>query len=376
MGVVIGWDVGGVNTKAAALSIADGRVVGQELRSRYFEIWHDRRALVAVLRSIAAELPAADVWVATMTAELSDAFQTKREGVGFVVGALAEAAGASRLAIFAVDEAFLAPEQARAEPLRVAAANWAATARLIAREHPNAILVDVGSTTADVIPIVEGRVAAQGLTDPERLLTGELVYTGAVRTPVGAVVQSAPLWGGWCRVSSEHFAIAADVHLLLGNLQPEDYLCDTPDRRGKTPAEAAARLARVVCADVEMLSPAEIHAIAAYVADRQIDQIAAAIRQVMSRRVGREGPNPPAPFPPREGGVIGGVAAGNHKPQTINHKPRPAIAAGLGAFLARAAAERVGLPVVDLAATLGAEGSAVAPSVAVARLWAAAEGWL
>ena len=68
----------------------------------------------------------------------------------------------------------------------------------MARSVPTCVLFDVGTTSADLIPIVNGQVVAQGRTDPERLLSGELVYTGALRTPAEAVAPTgSPL--GWKR---------------------------------------------------------------------------------------------------------------------------------------------------------------------------------
>ena len=152
----------------------------------------------------------------TMTAELADCFTTKREGVAFVLDAFHTAFPAIDPWVYGVDGRFRSAAAARKQPLEVAAANWMATATLVARSIPDALLLDVGSTTADVIPIVAGRVAARGRTDPDRLRTGELVYTGALRTPVCAIVRSVPLCGRLCRVAAEHFAVAADVHLWLG----------------------------------------------------------------------------------------------------------------------------------------------------------------
>src|SRR5258708_22250709 len=122
-------------------------------------------------------------------------FRTKREGVAFVVDAVTAAFPSSRVRVFAVDGRFVDPDEARANPLAVAAANWSATATFVAREHPDALLIDIGTTTTDIIPIVGGIVAAKGRTDPERLASGELVYTGALRTPVEAIAGHVPLGG-------------------------------------------------------------------------------------------------------------------------------------------------------------------------------------
>src|SRR5690348_15637130 len=170
-------DIGGANTKAAWLHEGALRTV-----SRPFEVWRDRDALAAVLREVAAEVAArpADAIAITMTAELSDAFRTKREGVGFVLDAAQAALGSPTVLTTAGE--LVDVDEARARPWDVAAANWVATALAVAGVHPDALLVDVGSTTADVIPIAQGRVAATARDDLGRLLAGELVYTGVLRT--------------------------------------------------------------------------------------------------------------------------------------------------------------------------------------------------
>lgn len=328
---VVGWDIGGANTKAAL-------AVGESLRAvtRPFPIWEDPGGLRRVLSEIAAELGPADAMAVTMTAELADCFGTKREGVGFVLDALESTFPDTPLYIFAVDGGFRSVEEARGVPLTVASANWAATPRLLARQNPDALVIDVGSTTADIVPIVRGELAVCGMTDPERLASGELVYTGAVRTPVCAIARTVPLRGQRCRVASEFFAQAGDAHLWLGHLSERDYVGRTPDGRGVSREEARARLARVVCADASMLAGHEITAMAEYLFERQVRQIAAGVRQVQAR--------------------LGKRA------------PRGAITAGLGSFLARAAATRAGLESHDLAAGWGEAASGAAPAVAVARL--------
>jgi probable H4MPT-linked C1 transfer pathway protein len=332
---ILGWDIGGANVKAAWLEW-DGGIRTLHTASRPFEIWRRKEELGETLCSVAAELPPARSMAVTMTAELADAFRNKREGVNFVLDALADAFPGAALRIFKVDGTFVSPAEARADHLAVAASNWAATAHLVARHVSAAVMVDVGSTTTDLIPIAAGRVIAHGRTDPERLLAGELLYTGALRTNVAAVVQHVPLWGGECLVAAEYFAITGDVYLLLGELSPQDYSCSTPDGRPPTAQFAAERLARVVCADAEMLSRDDILAIAGAVAEAQVAQVAAALQRVAARLERRA----------------------------------PAIVTGLGAFIARRAAERCGLETLDLSAIVGVEPGNVAPAVAVAWLLA------
>jgi probable H4MPT-linked C1 transfer pathway protein len=305
MGGVIGLDVGGANTKAVWRD-------GDRLRAvtRPYEVWRDRDGLVAVVREVVASAAGGPVdrVALTTTAELSDAFRTKREGVAFVLDA-AEAALEVPLAVLTTAGELVDVEQARARPLEVAAANWVASALAVAAVHPDALMLDVGSTTADVIPIASGRVAAAGRDDLGRLLAGELVYTGALRTNLAAVAPRVPVAGGWCPVASELFAISADVHLVLGHIAPGDYTCSTPDGRPADAGHARERIARLVCADVEQLGADAIEAIAAYLHAQQVAQIEAAARRVSDA---------------------------------------PVVPLGGGAFLAREVAGRLGRPLLEM----------------------------
>ena len=330
--MTIGWDIGGVNTKVAR--VAGGDVLAA--LGRPFELQRAPDRLAALLRELAREIGAESpaLHAVTMTAELSQMFRTKRQGVAFVLDAVETAFPADEIRVFAVDNRFLSPGEARLQPLAVAAANWSATAHAIAASHADALLIDVGTTTTDIIPIVRGAVAARGWTDPDRLASGELVYTGALRTPVEAIVAGVPYAGGTAAVSAEGFALAGDVHVLRGALDPRDYTVPTPDGRPATPEFCAERLARTICADSETIDPEGVSQIAAAVAEAQIARIGSAMLRILER-------HPPL---------------------------RTAVVTGLGAFLADAAARRAGLQVVPLAAELSAAGARCAPAAAVALL--------
>jgi probable H4MPT-linked C1 transfer pathway protein len=304
---VIGWDIGGVNTKAAR--VANGTALAA--RNEPFEIQRAPATLASRLEGIASALGAekGDAHAITMTAELSQYFRTKRDGVSFVLDAVAHAFPGARTLVYTTEGRFLDFAAARAAPLLVAASNWAATAALVATHVSDAILIDVGTTTTDIIPIAAGRVAAIGHTDPERLLSGELLYLGAVRTPVEAIVHRVPLHDGLAGVSAESFALSGDIHVWRGELAPEGYTAPTPDARPATRDFAGERIARVVCADRELLDDSDIDRIAAFVADTMIARVAASITGVRDRHPHLD----------------------------------TAVIAGHGAFLARAAARRAGL---------------------------------
>jgi probable H4MPT-linked C1 transfer pathway protein len=333
----IGWDIGGVHTKVVRRA-TDGTLTA---RSRAFAIEHEVALLGVLLEEMSQAVGAgeSDRHGVTMTAELSQAFRTKREGVEKILDVVEKALG-QHAGIFATDGRFLTIADARQNPLAVAASNWAATAMMVARTCPDAILIDIGSTTTDLIPIVGGQVAARGKTDPERLASGELVYTGVIRTPVEAITGTLPWQGSTIGVSAEGFALSGDVYLWLGQIATEDYTAPTPDRRPATRPFAGERLARVICADREMLEEDEITELARNIAEEQVERVAASLRSVLGRH------------------------------PTI----RQAVVTGIGDFLGAGAARRVGLEVRSLAEHLGPDVSRVAPAAAIALLLSESNG--
>jgi probable H4MPT-linked C1 transfer pathway protein len=305
------------------LRTEDGRFAEVKAAVEYFPVWKDPEKLVGVLSALKEKVSRnaeVDGVGLTMTAELSDVYQTKREGVLHVLGCAAEAFAGLPVFVLDVDAALRFMDEAKSEPLSVAAANWAATGWMVAQLVKTCVVVDVGSTSTSIIPVVDGSVSAVGKTDLEKLIVGELVYTGSLRTNVAAIVGGVPLRGGVARVSSELFAQSGDVHLVLGKIGKGEYTTETADGRGKTRREALSRLARVVCADSEMLAEQEIVEIAKYVYARQVEQVAEGLSQVYSRV------------------------------KSIATEEVPVVVTGMGKdFLARAAAQKIGAgEVLDL----------------------------
>ena len=330
--MVIGWDIGGANIKVARAHANRLR----EVRSVPFAIQHTPQALMPTLQRLVRELgaPPSEAHAVTMTAELSQYFRTKREGVCFVLDAVASAFPTAAVHVFTVTGNFVPPEFGRDHPLDVGAANWAATATLLARNCSNTVLIDVGSTTTDIIPICQGIVAAQGRTDPDRLRSSELLYLGAVRTPLEAVVHNIPLEAGMAGIAAEAFALAGDAYVWLGELHPDSYCAPTPDGRPATREFVRERLARAVCADREMLADSAISAIASHVATAQLNRTAQALAQVLRR----------------------------------NPSITRAVTAGVGSFIAERAALQCRLTVTPFSAIHGLDAHRSAPAAAVALL--------
>jgi len=268
----------------------------------------------------------------------------------------------------------------------VAASNWHALAQWIARhvvaDSENLRLVlDIGSTTVDVIPVVGRRVATTARCDSERLRMRQLIYTGVGRTPIAAILSSATFDGVHWPLVAERFATSDDAYVVLGIVPAADPKCsdspppacsmwpdappsecssrpdapppeslrqrhsrygpaaDTADGRPRTVSAARARLARMLGEDSERLKHGEVDSLARQVIDRQARQVAQAIAENL--------------------------------PALSSSDERPLIMiSGHGLPLARAAVAQLPQEVdcVNLSERISSGAARCAPAVAVARL--------
>jgi probable H4MPT-linked C1 transfer pathway protein len=336
--LVIGWDLGGVHVKVAAVS--QGRLLAAT------QTPYQLRQGLTVLDTAFTGLP---LWAqaparhaVTMTGELSALFDDRTKGVAALTDwATRHCRG--DVTIYGGRAGFLPPGQAAAHAGDVASANWHATAAFVASRLENALLIDIGSTTSDLIPIEDGRIVGVGYSDAERLASGELVYTGVVRTPAMALAERVPFAGRDVSLVAEHFATIADVHRLLGTLPAEADQHDTADGRDKSLLSTRARLARVVGQDAADAPDHVWHDLAAHLAELQLRRLHDAAARILSCR--------------------------------RHAHPPPIVGCGVGRFVAEKLAARMGLTYRDLSELVPAKAgsadywvSSCAPAVALACL--------
>jgi (4-(4-[2-(gamma-L-glutamylamino)ethyl]phenoxymethyl)furan-2-yl)methanamine synthase len=335
---VVGWDIGGAHLKAAraersriiaAVQVAAPLRLGLE---RVREAFAEAKALIG---------PAEHQFV-TMTGELADTFTSRAEGVANLSALAVQELSPSHVMIYAGRAGFVAAGDVTKHVTDIASANWFASATILSRSIGACLFVDVGSTTADIVPVANNIVAARGYTDAERLAMGELVYTGMVRSTLAATCARVPFAGSWTQLFNENFANMADVHRILGSLPEGADQMTTADGRAKTVAASQARLARIVGCDAGDADAPVWKALAQYFAEAQIRAITDGAMLVLSQ---------------------GRLPA-----------DAPVVAAGIGVGLVREVARRLSrecvefATLVDVAPSVRAAGASAAPAMAVAIL--------
>ena len=337
--LITGLDLGGAHLKAAQVT-TDGRVV----RALQFPcaLWRGLDRLEAALAEAAAALVPEGPVAVTMTGELVDLFPDRRAGVEALLATLAAAWPDREPAVWAGAKGFVAREAV--VPDEVASANWLATAALVARRVDQGVLVDLGSTTTDIVLLADGRPAAGATSDRDRLAAGELVYVGLTRTPVMALAAEAPFAGRRVPLMNEFFATSADLFRVLGQLPEAADQHPAADNGEKTVAASARRLARMLGADLGHAGMSDWRRLAGWLAQALLRRVEDALALQLSR------------------GIVADTA--------------PLIAAGCGRFLVGRLAGgrpcRDILELIDCDPAAAAWAATCAPAVAVALLLAEA----
>lgn len=316
---LIGWDLGGAHLKAAQLD-AGGAV------DRVFQVacplWQGLDRLHAAIDAAISDLGPAPRHAITMTGEMADLFPSRDAGVLGLAAAMRRQLPGAALEFFAGERGFVPEAAVAAHASAIASANWLASAALVAARLPSALFVDIGSTTTDIIPVAGGRVRAAGRDDYQRLVSGELVYSGVVRTAVMAVTDAVPFGGDRVPLMAEYFATMADAYRVLGELPDGADLHPTADGGPGDASSSRRRLARMIGRDLNSATEGDWRALAVALRAAQLERIMAAV----VRQVDRAGLPAAAP-------VVG---------------------AGVGRFLVRDLAQRLHRPYVEFGELLSA----------------------
>lgn len=288
---IVGLDIGGANIKAANI---DGQIF-----SHAFPMWQEHQKLPAALKALASQMECEPELIGlTMTAELADCFDTKAEGVRFVIDAVVESFPSAGVRVWMTGSEFAEPEDAAELPELVAAANWHAQATWVARSIPegSAILMDVGSTTTDIIPLHHGWPISEGLNDRDRLFSGELLYLGAYRTPLCAVLKTVTIGDQSGPVAAEVFATMADAAVVCGLADEQPDVTETADGRPLTRHFSLSRIARMLCCDRTELADQQIVSIAEQAVEAAAGQISDCLSRVFRRLKSEAGEDGFAPI--------------------------------------------------------------------------------
>jgi (4-(4-[2-(gamma-L-glutamylamino)ethyl]phenoxymethyl)furan-2-yl)methanamine synthase len=316
----IGLDIGGANIKVAHTNGWSNCLD--------FPMWKQPNLLASALGEALEQAPPFVGVGLTMTGELADCFQTRAEGVATILDQVTTVLPAQLVRVYSVNGTWLSVGSAARSPWMVAASNWVALAKFMAIKFckGRSLIVDIGSTTTDIIPISDDQIAIDATTDSQRMQCGALVYTGVERSNVAAISRTVPLFGKSCPLMNELFATSRDVHLWLGDIEENPNCHQTADGAPATRSHARFRLARVVGEDGSTLADSDIDAIANQIRHDQTLLIARGMEQVVNTAWAQKGPA-------SKKGRASKVTGNSEEPSTGGFLPDQILVSGHGDFL-------------------------------------------
>lgn len=332
-----GWDIGGAHLKVSRCDQHGQLISSIELPC---PLWQGINGLADSLHEALDQLGNhKDRHFITLTGESADCFANRQQGVTDILNTVAEYLLSENCLVFSQYQSWLDLTVAKQHWQQVASMNWLATASWLAKHYSDALLIDIGSTTTDIIAITNGQPQLQAFTDQGRLQSGELVYSGVIRTPLMALAQQIPFAGQLQKVANEVFATSADIWRLLDKL-PDNISDRSADGQSWQKANCRQRLARMVGSDAENYPDSDWQQLAQWYSQQQIQQIYTSCQQVINSQISLT-------------------------------TQAPIIGAGIGRFLATEIAALTARPYLDMADLQVGESAAIAaPASALALL-----GW-
>jgi probable H4MPT-linked C1 transfer pathway protein len=334
---ITAWDIGGAHLKVARCS-AEGEVLAAiELPCA---LWQGIETLQQAIQQAAQMLHnTTDQHYLTMTGELADIFADRQSGVRDILSCVQKCLPDQTLVVFS-QQGFLTVDEAKQRWQSVASMNWLASVQWLALAHKDALFIDIGSTTTDIICIENAQPQLTATDDYGRLASGELRYTGVIRTPVMAVSSQAFFQGKWLTVAAEHFATMADCWRLVKQLEADALHDNSADGQGWQIIDCERRLARMLGTDRDQGNTCQWQQLATWFTEQQTQQITNSCLQVLSAH-------------------------------SLPDKA-PIIGAGVGRFVAQQIAIRLHRPYIDFSMNLPCPISTItanyAPAVALALL--------
>ena len=247
---VLGLDIGGAHLKASLIEKNNNKLSLLDIDSFETPLWKGTDCLSKKLKVLKKDwkIKKSTEVCCTMTGEMADIFENRKSGVKLILNNLKKNF-CSDINAYST-KGFLEKSEIKKNNFFIASANWHATASLISRVIDECILIDIGSTTTDIIPIKNNKVLSPFYSnDSYRLRIGELVYLGVNRTPVSSIKNRFKFKGTYRNVMRELFANTSDVFRVTRQLDENFDFYPACDGKKKDVNASQQRLARIIGLD-------------------------------------------------------------------------------------------------------------------------------
>ena len=178
----LGIDIGGAHIKIVGLDQSQNICL---VKYRKCYLWKNPKKLkqeIAFINSLSNNKNI--ICGVTMTAELCDIFPDRLTGAKIILNECKKI----KFKTFLYSKSDKVFEKLQSNNLsNLISMNWHSIGKYLTNFVKNALIIDFGSTTTDFICIKNGKIMNKAFNDFKRLSSGEILYTGLIRTPLFAI---------------------------------------------------------------------------------------------------------------------------------------------------------------------------------------------
>jgi len=244
----VGLDIGGAHVKAVGIDQY------KKINFIFYEkcpLWKDFVLLEKTLYKLLKYLDSRKATFGiTITAELSDCFVNRTNGAKLIYK-LCKKLGIKFYFFSSKNKNF----EKKINFSDICSMNWLATGEYIKDKINEAVVIDFGSTTTDIIIIKNQRIVNRHFSDFDRINNCELIYTGCTRTPLFAIAKKIVVNSNEYNLIPELFSTTADLYRVNKLLNKNLDLFDSADNRSKSKLNSLKRISRNFGVDFEKKNP-------------------------------------------------------------------------------------------------------------------------
>ncbi len=201
----LGVDIGGAHIKIIGLD-KSREICLVEYRKFYF--WEEYKNFhneIDYINSLSIKNIKCAI---TMTAELCDVFENRKEGFEFIKN---ECQRIKFNYFFYVNKKNNFSRIEDSSHKDIISMNWHSMGKYLKNIFSDAILIDFGSTTTDFVHVKNGIISNKFFDDFSRLNNNELIYTGVIRTPIFGLQKAINYKGMEFKIIPEQFSTTGDL---------------------------------------------------------------------------------------------------------------------------------------------------------------------
>lgn len=272
----LGIDIGGAHLKVIGI---DKNNKVQFVDYSNCRIWEDIRLLkekfVCLSKTFGNESIKCGI---TMSAELCDNFKSRKHGA-LILTEKCKHLKFNNFFYVKSSKTFLKEPKFK----ELISMNWHSVGRLFEKKVENAIIVDFGSTTTDLICIKNKKLVNKFFDDFSRINNFELLYTGFTRTPIFGITNEICIGKNKLKIIPEFFSNTSDVYRILKKLKRKIDIDITADRSQKTIKDSFRRLSRSFGFDYHNKYQVKLKQICNEISSTQLNQIMNAVKKLEDR---------------------------------------------------------------------------------------------